>query len=213
MAWTTTAIKAKIKNLIGDSGADDAELLILINHFYQNVLPLEFHLKALEDTMIVTCIDGIDSYDIDPDSYLSVNGPAWIDDLGTSELYQIPFRQDSTAFWTEYPEPTAAGSYDKNLPESVLYWHQTIYPRPCPDDAYLIGIESYKKPTALGSGDSPMEDLWGPILAYDTAIDILFDRQDTDPIEGILAARKISAGKISRKELMQFENVRSVGRW
>lgn len=210
MAWTVANMQAKIKDLCGNSALVDAEILVRINNVYQNVLPLEFHLQGLEGRYTLTCIDGIAQYTIDPDLYFSVSSPAYIDNLGIGSLTQIRFRTDPIGFWSSFPEPTALGTAIKAEPSQVLYWMQTIFPRPVPDAAHVITLDSYDKPTALVAG-APLEDLWGPVLCYDVATDILFDAQDTDPIQGLMEARTFFADKIVSKEIMQLENTRAGG--
>lgn len=212
MAWTVDNMRTKIKTLVGNEGLADADLLTRLNNFYRDVLPLEFHLVSLETGIVINLVDGTNSYTVDPDEYLYLRPPALLDDLTTGSERELRFREDFISFRREWPDPTIAGSYIKGIPSQVLYWEHDLFPRPVPDDAYFLGVRAYRKPTAFAAGgDTPTENLWGPVLCYDVAMDVLMDTQDTDPIEGLAAARNFFAKKITTKEIMQFESVRTRG--
>lgn len=212
MAWDCTTLYAKIKELTGDDDLTDASLLVKINHFYQNVLPLEFHLESLESTVTTPMVSGTESYTVDPNSCFAMTGPAYIDQGTTGYLGKVRFRTDRGSFWMDFPQSEALGTPDMQLPSQVLFDRNFLYPRPIPDDAYSLMTEGYMKPAALAlAADTPTEELWGPVLAYDVSMDILFDRQDTDPIEGLSVARKFYAGNIVTKEIMRLRNTRAVG--
>ena len=212
MAWNCSNMYSKIKTLAGDHDLDDTSMLERINHFYRNTLPLEQHLQGLESTITTALIDGTASYAIDPDTYFKMTGPVTIDDGGTGYLGNLRFRTDGPQFWIDFPKVTALGTAQKGLPAQVLYDKDMLFPRPIPDDGYSLMTEGYVKPDALvADGETCMEDFWGPILCYDVAMDILFDKQDMNPIEGLMVARNFYATQIATKEIMQMANMRAPG--
>ena len=71
-------IRAKAKQFIGDSGYDNVALDLVINRMYQRVLPLEFSLEALKTEFTVTTTDGIDTYAVDSDTYLTIREPVYL---------------------------------------------------------------------------------------------------------------------------------------
>jgi len=116
-----TAIRAKAKSFIGDSGYDNTALDVIINRIYQRVLPLELSLEALKIEFTVTTTEGEDTYAVDSDSYLTIRSPIYLNGVpGT--LYR-----NKEDFYRAYPknplhtitgvdtgtgEFTIAGKYD-----------------------------------------------------------------------------------------------------
>ena len=212
--WSLSEIRTKVKTLCGDSSLDDDDLDEKINRIYRNVIPLEFILESLKTEISQTCTDEIGEYAIDADEYLKVGQPAEIDDLSSSNRVRLLFRTDRLGFFADYPELATAGTISTGVPTQILYSRNYIYPRPIPDDSYIIYLEGYKKPTALSEDDdAPVEQLWGPILACDVAREILIDNQDYDSLDGINAERKFYVSKLYAKEILQFENKRAEGRF
>jgi len=92
------AIRAKVKVLIGDSGYDNTALDIVINRVYQRSLPLEFTLEALKSEFTQTTSEGISEYTVDPDLYLVIREPAYLD--GTP----VSFYVDKARFYGANPQ-------------------------------------------------------------------------------------------------------------
>jgi len=214
--WTCTKMYAKIKTLTGHSDLADADLLPMINHFYQNVMPLEFRLAILQHTYVQVLADDVSGYDLEPNDFLEITGPSFIDNLIDGAAPYVKTRFDWPQFALDWPEPTALGSHSKGLPYEVCVARGgekiTLFPRPVPDDNYILYVRVYVKPNALEvGGDSPIEDIWGPVICYDVAMDVLLDAQDIEPIEALVGARKFYADKITTREIMRFSNVRARG--
>ena len=208
------AIRSKVKEYIGDSGYDDDDMDEIINRHYRDNLPLEFDLDSLHTTYSQTLSAQDEDYDVDQDSYLWVRGPAYIDDLESDTLARISFTKDKQGFRSRYPELADSGAatdYD-GLPAEVLYHKGTLYFGPIPNDGYKTYFEAYAKPTALSADDDePVESAWGPILACDTALEILITRNDEENAQGISQARKYFASLIESKEIVNMVDVRAPG--
>lgn len=116
-----TAIRAKAKSFIGDTGYDNTALDVVINRIYQRVLPLELSLEALKTEFTVTSTEGEDTYAVDSDSYLTIREPVYLNGVSGS------FYRNKTDFYNAYPknplhaitgvdttanEFTIAGKYD-----------------------------------------------------------------------------------------------------
>ena len=207
--WSLTEIRSKVKKLCGDTNLDNDDLDEKINRIYRNVIPLEFILESLkvEFSQVCTAEDG--EYPVDTDTYLKVGKPAELDDLESDNRVQLTFTTNRGTFFRRYPEIATEGdvSDTTGTPVTVLHSYGNIYPRPIPDDAYIIYLEAYKKPDALSDDDdAPVEQLWGPIIACDVAMEILIDTQDMEPTEGIQAERTFFVNKMINKEILMLED-------
>jgi len=215
MDWTVDSIITRIKLLVGDSNLDDTDLLNRINDHYQNHLPIEFRPKSLDDIYHETLVaDGVGVM-VDPNKYLTLLNPAYIDDGGTGNLYEGVISYDPTLFWRKYPEPTALGTHTTNKPIEFLYYGYTLYPRPVPDADYEFECKAIKKPDAFTLGtEHPIEELWGGILSCDVAIEIKGERGDEENLEYLLTTlRPYYSNMIAEKEIMQLEGIRGTPRF
>ena len=93
-----TAIRAKAKEFIGDSGYDNVALDLVINRMYQRVLPLEFSLEALKTEFTVTTTEGEDSYAVDSDLYLTIREPLYLNGVPGS------LHRNKSDFYNAYPK-------------------------------------------------------------------------------------------------------------
>ena len=88
--------------------------------------------------------------------------------------------------------PPAAGQYftlwvalisQPGRPYCLLFWNNEFTIRPIPKLIHRIDVEIYLTPVKfMLSNDNPILRQWAKYLAYGAAIDILFDRQDTDGV-------------------------------
>lgn len=214
--WSLLEIRNKVKEYIGDSRFDDDDLNERINRIYRDSMPIEFSVDDLGTVFNQTLVDGTESYTVDPDTYLWVRGPAYIDDLESDTLAEITFTKDKYLFRSSYPEVASAGDvadYD-GQPVMVLYDKHTLFFGPIPDDSYETYFESYTKPTALSAdGDKPIQQTWGSIIACDVAISIKIGREDEGGIQGIQGARNHFASIIRSREIGDLVGVRASGRF
>ena len=215
MDWTLDTIRAKIKELTGNSGLNDDDLKDRINGHYRDLLPLEFRLESLKYQLTVSFTDGVAAYTVDQDEYLITDSLGYIDDGGTGTKYRAGIVYDPHLFWAKYPEPTALGSYTKHYPIEILYDGGAFYPRPVPDGNYEFEVQTIKKPTALSAaGDYPVEKAWGGILACDVSIEIKGARGDSEDIEYLIdILRPFYLDKIFTKEVENLANIRGEPRF
>lgn len=71
--------------------------------------------------------------------------------------------------------------YSANRPQGVLFFNNEFTFMPVPDQAYQIQMQGYIKPISLTNDtDTPLQEEWGPLIAYGASIEIFNDRGDTE---------------------------------
>ena len=71
--------------------------------------------------------------------------------------------------------------YSGNRPQGVLFFNNEFTFMPVPDQAYQIQMQGYIKPTSLTlDGDTPLQEEWGPLIAYGASLEIFNDRGDEE---------------------------------
>jgi len=74
--------------------------------------------------------------------------------------------------------------YSGNRPQGVLFFNNEFTFRPVPDQAYAILMQGYINPQALTlDSDTPLQEEWGPVIAYGVSLEIFSDRGDTANID------------------------------
>lgn len=202
-----TKIRAKVRTLIGDSSYDQTALDVVINRVYQRSMPLEFRLEALESEFSQVTDEGISSYSVDPDLYLVIREPVYLDGAPVS------FYRNKTLFYQMFPKDQ---TYTNSTPSCILYNQQELIFMPPPDlngdeagGNYKLIADTVLVPTALSlAADEPIEKLWGPVIATDAAIEIMMDTDRKEEAADLFEFREFQARKIRQKELMQFTTVR-----
>ena len=77
--------------------------------------------------------------------------------------------------------------YVPSLPQSLLFYDNTVVLRPIPDQPYEINLEAYIRPTELlSSTDQPEIAQWWQYIAYGAAKKIFEDRMDLDSVQLIM---------------------------
>lgn len=99
--------------------------------------------------------------------------------------------------------------YNTSVPQAVLYYNDTLHVRPVPNGVYHIKIANTTLPTALSAeSDTLTEDMWGQLVAYGAALDILRDYEG----EGALITQRVQAGYenklllINRRQVLQMKD-------
>lgn len=96
----------------------------------------------------------------------------------TTGAYSITFTNPPDSDATIYAKYQG---YTGNRPQGVLFYENQFTLRPVPDQVYQIRMEGYIKPDALSAdGDTPLQEEWGPLIAYGASLEIFSDRGDTD---------------------------------
>lgn len=73
--------------------------------------------------------------------------------------------------------------YVGNRPQGVLFFNNQFTMRPVPDQAYMIQMQGYIQPQNLTlDTDVPLQNEWGPLIAYGASLEIFADTGDTENI-------------------------------
>jgi hypothetical protein len=172
MAWTVAQVTSLFRDLTGRKSANqisDANILVEINHYFQYIFPGEAGIPEFKGWYTFNTVDGTGSQAI-PDSVPEVHPPAYVDD-DDATLWT-----DETRFYQEYPHDFTT----KNKPSDILLLDRTLILRPIPDDAYEVRLRKKSSvPDALTSGDLD-NSLWGPSIAYGTAIMFMSQKGEVD---------------------------------
>jgi len=100
--------------------------------------------------------------------------------------------------------------YVAQRPAAALFFADKFFLRPVPDQAYLVQIEAYKRPTALMSqGQMPELKEWWQYLAMGSAMKIFEDRGDFESIANYMPLFKQYQCLIERRTIVQQTNDRT----
>lgn len=96
----------------------------------------------------------------------------------TTGAYSITFNSPPSSDATIYAKYQG---YSGNRPQGVLFYQNQFTFRPVPDQVYQIRMEGYIQPNSLSlDADTPLQEEWGPLIAYGASLDIFSDRGDTE---------------------------------
>lgn len=110
------------------------------------------------------------------DGTLTGDGSGTIDYL--TGAYTVTFTSAPAASAVIYAKYQG---YQGNRPQGCLFFNNEFTFMPVPDQAYRIQMQGYIRPTGLtADGDSPLQEEWGPLIAYGAALEIFSDRGDEE---------------------------------
>jgi hypothetical protein len=96
------------------------------------------------------------------------------------------------------------------LPQAMLYYGNTFYLRPIPDQPYQINFEVYQRPTALlTTSQNPELEEWWQYIAYGAAKKIFEDRMDIDSVQMIMPEYKMQERLCNRRTIVQYTSQRT----
>jgi len=207
MDWTLAEIKAKVRQLTGrpdTAQLSEANLKNYINRFYRNTFPLILPTSELEGWYEKTLTASIDEYDLD-EEYLTLDVPYTIDG-NPVDFYENPSR-----FYQLWPE---SQTWQEAQPYSVLFYGRKLLFRPPPDKAYDFKAACIKRPTAFDQEtDKPLNQAWGPAIAYGAGIDILMDAGETNEAQALSTGLGLILKTIDQGEIRDLTDRRSIPRY
>lgn len=125
---------------------------------------------------------GVVSPDVFPNGTLTGDGSGTINYL--TGAYTVTFNNapaSSAVIYAKYQ------GYSANRPQGVLFFNNEFTFMPVPDQAYQIQMQGYIKPLVLAdvpvtgvSTNTPLQQEWGPVIAYGAALEIFSDRGDEE---------------------------------
>jgi len=216
--WSLGDIKTKIRNITGyldTEDLSDADIVKSINRYYQLSFPLEVQPLELQNWFEFDLIVGTDEYDLTTqtdsttsntfaDGYLTIAYPFTVDG------YNVNVCENPQRFYCKWPETT---TYDQTRPTDVLYYNQKLLFRAPPDDSYSVKFSTTIKPNAFPNVDPdneyPIQEEWGPIIAYGTAIEIAEDNSDIETVQKISLRHEEIKNRLMRKVNFQYDIQRS----
>lgn len=209
MNWTLAKIKTKVRSLTGRSSTgelSEADLLDAINNYYKYNLPVDLDINELNSFFEMTTEAGVGDVALDSDM-LSITNPVTVDG-DAIKLYM-----DVRYFFELYPR-SDEGSTTYDEPVSCLVYGRSFYLRPIPDSVYTIKAAVKKRPTALAEDtDRPLNDKWGPVIAYGSAVQILLDNGELSEASGLNGVGASLVKKNNRESLLMHLGQRSVPRF
>lgn len=91
-----------------------------------------------------------------------------------------------------------------NRPQAIMYFNDTFYVRPVPDQPYRIDLQVNMRPAELlNSAQQPELAQWWQYIAYGTAKKVFEDRGDMDSIQIIMPEFKAQETLVLRKTIAQ----------
>lgn len=97
-----------------------------------------------------------------------------------------------------------------SLPQAVLYYNNTFFLRPIPDQPYTVNFEAYVAPSYLMETTStPALDEWWQYIAYGAAKKIFEDRLDMDSVQMIMPEFMKQQNLCQRRSIVQYTNERT----
>jgi len=202
LTWILSEIATKVRAITGlltTEDIEDVDLYAKINDYYRNNFPLVAYVSEFDDWFEqVTADEDGGEYAFDQ-AYLRLDTPATIMD-SDDILSDVKLYQDKDRFFYLFPEeadPT------ESTPYAALIYGQTLYLRPEPDGIYTFRAACIKKPTALIAATAPPDLIWGPAIAYGTAIEMMIEDLDDEAMGKLTGVFQYHLNKIDRKKIMQ----------
>lgn len=206
MAWDVTRIISRVRNLTGlksTSHISDAAVLVAINDYYRLKLPKEIDSSLFDSWQGLTTADGEDGF-YELDEGINILGPpAYCDNN------EIHFYDDAGLFYQDYPDEAVTGR-----PEAVLLDGNQIIVTPRPDGIYELTFRAVVKPDELvNTGDVPLDEGWGPVIALGAAIDLLLDKGDMDEADRLRSYHATELRMCDRNGVRQTGKQRPIPRF
>lgn len=97
-----------------------------------------------------------------------------------------------------------------SLPQALLFYDNTFFVRPLPDQPYRIQFEAYMRPTYLMAlNQAPQLEEWWQYIAYGAAKKIFEDRMDLDSVGQIMPEYQKQEQLALRRTIVQNTNERT----
>lgn len=101
-----------------------------------------------------------------------------------------------------------------NRPSGCLFYENEFTFREVPDQVYQIKMQGFIVPDSLDDdSDIPLQEEWGPVIAYGTALEIFSDRSDMGSYSEIFPVYKKFEAVAMSRTLEQFSSQQSVPRF
>jgi len=190
-----------------EANLSTADLDRHINEYYQNTLVVEVPgIKQQQAWVEITTSSGVDSYLLQEDWNL-VLGPVTID--GTpAEIVT----QDAEYFYDRWPQDVDTPT---GQPTEVLLIGSDLVLRPSPDAAYTVKYRTVSFPLTplVAEGDKPMNCLYGRLIAFGTAIDLLLEKGQFDTAQALSSVYDTLLTMAKRPQILELMHQTPVPCW
>ncbi len=200
--WTLATIKLKVRVLTGrpsTSQISEADLLGFINNYYQLVFPKEVQPAELSGWFTANTVDGTETVTVDQE-YIALDKPFMV----AGNPRGVTVYTDPNAFYRKWPP---GQTFAEGQPYDILVDIPNLILRPIPDTVYAVKCKALQRPAALANAsDEPLNQEWGQLIAYGTAIDI---KQDNgEDISGLTSMYDFLLTKVQEKKIIQSRETR-----
>lgn len=104
--------------------------------------------------------------------------------------------------------------YAANRPQGVMFFNNEFTLRPVPDQAYYIRMQGYITPQLLVKPtDTPLQNEWGPLIAYGAALEIFADSGDNENIDSYYPIFKRYENVALGRTIQQYTAEQSIPRF
>lgn len=148
MSYQLSDIRTKVRQRVRDTGYDSTEITNYLNDT-QNDIFNEYKLPFMETTQEFTLTIGV--ADITDGDGLPTNFVLPIDLMLTSTQEKVLTPRDFREMDMLYPDYEANSGIAQGVPSDWYKYGQTIKVFPEPDQAYVLTLRYYKKPTLLSA--------------------------------------------------------------
>lgn len=95
-------------------------------------------------------------------------------------------------------------------PQGLLFFNDTFFLRPVPDQTYKVQLDAYRTPTALlADGENPQLNEWWQYLAFGASKKVFEDRLDVDGLAKIMPLLDEQQRLVLRRTIVQLTNERT----
>lgn len=213
MGWTLDKIKAKVRKITGRptiGQLSEADLLDVINDFYQNRLPSRVDLSKLRGWWTFNTTTGVDFQAV-PSTVRAIIPPI------TLGGYDVDFYTSPGLFYGQFPRP--GEPYTAGQPTAVLLdlagaaGARQIIMRPPPDDIYEFRVAAFLTLAALSGESPPLEDQWGLLICHGAAIDIFMTHGQGEEAGSSAGVVQNLLGEVACANVLQRSSDRAAPRW
>ena len=129
----------------------------------------------------------------------------------TTGAYSITFNAAPSSSATIYAKYLA---FSGNRPSGCLFFENQFTLRPVPDHVYQMHMQGFIQPPSLATTSSvPLQEEWGPLIAYGVSLEIFSDRGDLEAYNQIMPLFMRYESVALSRTIQQLSSQQSVPRF
>lgn len=216
LTWKLSEIRAEVRELASlpdTSQMSDNALNDKINDFYLNILPGDLYVQELESWYTFDTAVDDDCEKSLLATVRTIEEPMTLKD-SDDNISKVRFYLNKNTFFEFYPEDSTDEDAERGRPVAALLYNRTVYLRPKADEIFTFKAASKIKPTALETGDVPLDVRWGPAIAQGTAVLIKQRAKAWELAKELSVVYDAMIRSINGRDLVQkTRNTRAMPRW